>query len=66
MKVFDEFKGKKEGDRVRLWADKGTIESVISDGFHPKGKASVAYWVKWDDRSPSCLTFDRDGNWIRK
>lgn len=65
MKLFQEFQNKSVGDRVRMWADAGTITEVIVDGFHPQGKCTVAYWVAWDDRAPTCVSFDRDGNWIR-
>lgn len=62
MKLYDEFKGKKVGDRVNMHADKGTITDVVEDGFHPAGNTAVAYWVKWDDYAPTCVTFDHDGN----
>lgn len=65
MKLYDEFKNKKAGDRVSMWADKGTITQVISDGFHPSGNTMVAYWVKWDDYAPTCVSFDQQGNWKR-
>jgi hypothetical protein len=65
MKLLKEFDGKKAGDRVTMWADRGTIEEVIDSGFHENGRYAVAYWVKWDDYGLTCVSFDRDGNWIR-
>ena len=66
MKLIKEFEGKKAGDRVTMFADKGTIEEIINTGFHPKGRYAVSYWVKWDDYAPTCISFDRSGNLIRK
>ena len=65
MKLIQEFNGKKAGDRVNMFCDKGTITEVISDGFHQLGETAVSYWVKWDDYAPSCVSFDHDGNRIR-
>ena len=65
MKVYDEFKGKKTGDRVRLWCDSGTIEEIVSDGWPSGTKMGIAYWVKWDDYAPTCVSFDAEGNWLR-
>lgn len=65
MKLYDEFKNKKAGDRVTMWADKGTITDVIEDGFNPAGKTAIGFWVTWDDYAPTCVSFDHDGNWIR-
>lgn len=65
MKLFKEFEGKKVGDRVTMWGDRGTIEEIIDSGFPEKGRCSVAYWVKWDDYGPSCISFDKNGEWLR-
>ena len=65
MKLFEEFKGKKVGDRVNMFCDKGTVMDVVDDGFHPLGKTAISYWVNWDDYAPSCISFDHEGNIIR-
>lgn len=65
MKLIAEFEGKKAGDRVKMWSDNGTIEEVIDSGFPEKGRYSAAYWVKWDDYAPTCVSFDKEGNLIR-
>ena len=65
MKLFEEFEGKKVGDRVNMFCDKGTIFDVIEDGFHPMGDTAISYWVKWDDYAPSCIRFDHNGDRIR-
>ncbi len=65
MKLIEEFRGKSVGDRVRMWGDYGTITEIVSDGWPDGSTYDVAYWVEWDDYAPTCVSFDKDGSWIR-
>jgi len=63
MKLFSEFEGKKAGDRVRMWCDRGTIKNIIA---YETGELALVYLVDWDDHGLASVSFDRDENWFRE